>query len=129
MSGRYLLDTNIIIAIFADEVTVKENLLQANEVFIPTIAVGELYYGAQKSAQIQTNMAKIAQLVSHTQILVCDVVTAQKYGDIKNKLRLQGRPLPENDVWIAALALQHQLILVPRDAHFQEVENISTIVW
>lgn len=129
MSGRYLLDTNIIIAIFADEVTVKENLLQANEVFIPTIAVGELYYGAPKSAQIQTNMAKIAQLVSHTQILVCDVVTAQKYGDIKNKLRLKGRPLPENDVWIAALALQHQLILVTRDAHFQEVENISTIVW
>ena len=49
MSGRYLLDTNILIALFADETAVKEKLAQASEVFIPSIAVGELYYGAWKS--------------------------------------------------------------------------------
>lgn len=45
------------------------------------------------------------------------------------KLRLKGRPLPENDVWIAALAMQYALTLVTRDAHFQEVENLQTVAW
>jgi tRNA(fMet)-specific endonuclease VapC len=52
-----------------------------------------------------------------------------RYGDVKNRLRLKGRPLPENDVWIAALALQYGLTLVTRDAHFQEVENLQTVAW
>ncbi|MFM7324349.1 MAG: PIN domain-containing protein, partial [Nodosilinea sp.] len=50
-------------------------------------------------------------------------------GEVKNRLRFKGRPLPENDVWIAAVALQHDLILVTRDAHFQEVENLQTVGW
>lgn len=129
MSGRYLLDTNIIIALFADETIIKNNLAQANEVFIASITIGELYYGARKSGRIQANLIRIEQLVSNITVLVCDSETAQKYGDIKNRLRLKGRPLPENDIWIAALALQHQLILVTRDAHFQEVNNLQTIAW
>lgn len=51
MSGKYLLDTNIIIALFADDIVVKENLIQADEVFIPSIAIGELCYGAKKSGR------------------------------------------------------------------------------
>lgn len=48
MSGRFLLDTNIVIALFADEAIVKSNLVQANEVFVPSIVIGELCYGARK---------------------------------------------------------------------------------
>ncbi|HAO13230.1 MAG TPA: VapC toxin family PIN domain ribonuclease [Planktothrix sp. UBA8407] len=129
MSGRYLLDTNIIIALFADETVIKNNLAQANEVFIASITIGELYYGARKSGRIQANLIRIEQLVSNSTVLVCDSETAQEYGDIKNRLRLKGRPLPENDIWIAALALQHKLILVTRDAHFQEVNNLQTVAW
>lgn len=129
MSGRYLLDTNIIIALFADEAVIKNNLAQANEVFIPSIAIGELCYGARKSGRTQANLARVDELVANSAVLVCDAETAHRYGDIKNKLRLQGRPLPENDIWIAALALQHNLILVTRDAHFQEVENLQTVAW
>lgn len=129
MSGRYLLDTNIIIALFADEVTVKDNLAQANEVFLPSIAIGELCYGARKSGRSQANLARIDELVNNSTVLVCDSETAQRYGDVKNKLRLKGRLLPENDIWIAALALQHDLIVVTRDAHFQEVENLKTVAW
>jgi tRNA(fMet)-specific endonuclease VapC len=58
---------------------------------------------------------------------VCDTETARQHGAVKNKLRLKGRPLPENDVWIAALALQHDLILVTCDAHFQEVESLKAV--
>ena len=129
MSGRYLLDTNIIIALFADEAIVKSKLAQASEVFIPSFAIGELCYGARKSGRVQANLAKVDELIATSTVLVCDAETARQYGKVKNKLRLKGRPLPENDIWIATLALQHDLVLVTRDAHFQEVESLQTIVW
>jgi len=129
MTGRYLLDTNIIIALFADEEIVKDNLAQASEVFIPSIVIGELYYGARKSRRVEKNLARVDELVAGSTVLMCDAETARQYGEVKNKLRLKGRPLPENDVWITALTLQHALILVTRDAHFQEVENLQTVAW
>jgi tRNA(fMet)-specific endonuclease VapC len=129
MSGRYLLDTNIIIALFASESSIVRNLAQADEVFIPSIALGELNYGARKSGRSQENLERIEELISNSTIVGCDADTARQYGDVKNRLRIKGRPLPENDVWISALALQHSLTLVTRDAHFQEVENLKTIVW
>lgn len=129
MSGRYLLDTNIIIALFADEAIVKDNLAQASEVFIPSFVIGELCYGARKSGRVRENLAKIDELVAGSAILVCDAGTARQYGEVKNQLRFKGRPLPENDVWIAAVALQHDLILVTRDTHFQEVESLQTVAW
>jgi tRNA(fMet)-specific endonuclease VapC len=129
MSGKFLLDTNIVIALFADEVTIKSNLTQASEVFIPSIVIGELCYGARKSGRVGANLARINELVGSSTILVCDAETAQQYGEVKNNLRLKGRPLPENDIWIAALSLQHDLILVTRDAHFKEVENLQTVAW
>ncbi len=124
-----MLDTNIIIALFADEAITKNNLAQASEVFIPSFVIGELCYGARKSGRVQANLARVDELVANSTVLGCDAETARQYGEIKNKLRLKGRPLPENDVWIAALAPQYDLILVTRDAHFQEVENLQTVAW
>lgn len=129
MSGRYLLDTNIIIALFASDASVMQSLAQADEVFIPSIALGELHYGARKSGRSQENLGRIEELVTNSTIVECDADTARQYGDVKNRLRLKGRPLPENDIWIAALALQYGLTLVTRDAHFQEVENLQTVAW
>ncbi len=129
MSGSYLLDTNIIIGLFADEEAVKNNFAQADAVFIPSIVAGELNYGARKSARTTKNLERIDELVAESAVLVCDVETAQYYGEVKNKLRLKGRPLPENDIWIAALALQYNLTLVTRDTHFQEIKNLQTVAW
>ena len=129
MSGRYLLDTNIIIALFANEAIVKTNLAQVAEVFIPSIGIGELYYGARKSGRLQENLARVDEFVTNNRVLGCDGETARRYGEVKNKLRLRGHPLPENDIWIASLALQYDLTLATRDAHFQEVENLPVIAW
>ncbi|EDX78768.1 type II toxin-antitoxin system VapC family toxin [Coleofasciculus chthonoplastes] len=129
MSGRYLLDTNIIIALFADNVAVRNKLIQADEVFIPSIAVGELYYGAKKSGRQKDNLERINELIANSTVLGCDTQTARYYGEVKNKLRLKGRPLPENDIWIAALTLQYNLTLATRDRHFQDIENLLTVAW
>ncbi len=107
----------------------RGSFAQAGEVFVPSIVVGELYYGARKSVRTTENLSRIDELVAESAMMVCDAETAQHYGEVKNKLRLKGRPLPENDIWIAALALQHNLTLVTRDAHFQEIENLRVVAW
>jgi tRNA(fMet)-specific endonuclease VapC len=66
MTGRYLLDTNIVIALFADEMTVKDKLAEAENVFVSCIAVGELYFGAQKSTRAKENVARIAEFVANS---------------------------------------------------------------
>ena len=59
----------------------------------------------------------------------CDVSTARHYGKIRELLRAKGRPIPENDIWIAAHAQQYDLTLVSRDAHFSAVEGIRIEAW
>lgn len=129
MSGKYLLDTNIVIALFADDTSVKENLAKAEEVFIPSVVIGELFYGAHKSARAKENLARIDEFASSNIILGCDIDTARVYGGIKDALRVKGHPIPENDIWIAAIAVQHNLTLVSRDGHFNEIENLKVIAW
>ncbi|MCI0553204.1 MAG: type II toxin-antitoxin system VapC family toxin [Anaerolineae bacterium] len=129
MSGKYLLDTNIVIALFADDALVKENLANTEEIFIPSIVIGELFYGVHKSARAKENLARIEDLASSSVILGCDTETARVYGEIKDVLRIKGHPIPENDIWIAAIAVQHNLTLVSRDGHFSEIENLKVIVW
>jgi len=129
MNGRYLLDTNVLIAYFAGEEQVGKAVDTAEEVFLPSIVVGELYYGAGKSSRPSENLARIDALVLTSVVLVCDLETARRYGEIKNALRIKGRPLPENDIWIAALARQHDLTLVTRDTHFEQIDGLNMISW
>lgn len=129
MSGRFLLDTNIVIAIFAKDSGVVDHLAQATEVFVPSIVLGELFYGARKSTQAQANIARIEEFAGDTVVLACDAATGREYGRIKNDLRIKGRPIPENDIWIAAIALQHGLTVVSRDDHFDEVSNLTVTTW
>jgi tRNA(fMet)-specific endonuclease VapC len=129
MNGRFLLDTNVIIAFFAGEARVRRSLDEAEEVFLPSVAIGELYYGARKSGQPDANTARIDALVLTNVVLPCDSETARRYGEIKNVLRVKGRPLPENDIWITALARQYDLTLVTRDTHFEGIEGLNTTAW
>ena len=129
MSGRFLLDTNIVIAIFAGEDTVWDRLTQVDEVYIPSIVLGELYYGARNSGRVAQNVARIDTYAANTVILDCNAATAREYGLIKKELREKGRPLPENDIWIAAIGRQWKLTVATRDAHFSEIDNLQLEVW
>jgi tRNA(fMet)-specific endonuclease VapC len=74
-------------------------------------------------------VARTEEFATANSVLACDLETARHYGRIKDGLRRKGRPLPENDIWIAALARQHDLTLVSRDAHFADVESLPVKVW
>jgi tRNA(fMet)-specific endonuclease VapC len=129
VSGSVLLDTNIVIAILAKDPAVHQRLAKATEVFVPSIVLGELYYGARKSSHVESNLRTVDQFAAANRVLACDSITAQQYGEIKNLLRDKGRPIPENDIWIAATAKQRNLTLVSRDNHFDEVEGLSIERW
>jgi tRNA(fMet)-specific endonuclease VapC len=129
MSGRFLLDTNIVIALWANDASVTSQLAASSEVFVPITVLGELYYGARKSAWSAKNVARIDDFAVRSSILLGDLITAQQYGAIKNALRAKGRPIPENDLWIAAVALQYGLTLVTRDEHFRSIDGLTIMKW
>jgi len=129
MSGRYVLDTNIVIALFAQDATVLSQLAEAEEVSVSSVVLGELYYGARKSAHAASNVQRIDEFAARSAVLLCDVETARQCGRIKDALRAKGRPLPENDIWVAAGAKQHGLTLVSRDSHFGEIGDLDFESW
>lgn len=104
MNGKFLLDTNIVISLFAKDFQIHNRIANAEEVFVPCIAIGELYFGAYKSVRIQENLARIDEFALNNTVLSCNTETARKYGDIKNRLKDKWQPIPENDIWIAAIA-------------------------
>jgi tRNA(fMet)-specific endonuclease VapC len=80
-------------------------LAAADAVFVPVVALGELYYGARKSGRIEQNLERLDEFAAAAMLLDCNQATAQHYGEIKNSLRTKGRPIPENDIWIGAAAM------------------------
>lgn len=129
MSGKYLLDTNIVIALFAKNAHVENRLKKAAEVFIPAVVIGELFFGAFKSGQLKANTARIEEFAANSTVLGCGIETGKEYGHIKNLLLKKGCPIPENDIWIAAIAIEHGLILVSRDEHFKKIDGLKREVW
>ena len=129
MPGSFLLDTNIAVALLAGEDAVRVSLDQGGLIFLSSIVLGELFYGARKSGRAVSNLAKVEELAAKFVVLNCDVSTARHYGEIRDLLRAKGRPIPENDIWIAAHAQQYELTLVTRDAHFSAVEGVTIEMW
>ena len=128
MISNVLLDTNIVIAFFANDPAVLMPL-QKVRFFVPSIVLGELYAGARRSGRPNINLARIDAMIPRDVVLSCDAETAQAYGVIKHGLLAKGRPIPENDIWIAAVAQQYRLTLITRDAHFSAIDSLSIESW
>src|SRR5437762_6538519 len=122
---RALLDTNVIIALFAGEPAILKRIADCTETYISVTALGELYYGAFRSTRQEENLARLHLLAKRNVLLPCVVETATRYGSIRTRLAAKGRPIPENDVWSAAVAVQHDLTLLTRDAHFRALEGLA----
>ncbi len=125
MNGRYLLDTNIIIDLFNGDDVVTKKIINADEIFIPNIVIGELYYGSYGSKKAKSNLKRLEEFILSTTVINTNIETARIYGYIKNELKKNGTPIPENDIWIAALAKQHSLKVLTRDSHFKSIDKMD----
>ena len=129
MSGRYLLDTAVVLALFANDPAVVGPIQAADEIFIPSIVLGELYFGARRSGHVVENVARVYGFAQANSILVCDAEASRWYSVVKEILLQKEVRIPENDVWIAAIALRYGLILVTRASHFAQITNLKTERW
>jgi tRNA(fMet)-specific endonuclease VapC len=128
---RILVDTSVVIAALRGEHVVSRRLVElpAASIFLPVIVLGELQFGARRSSRAEETLRTLEDFAASANTLPCDDATARVDGEVKNNLRRTGRPIPENDVWIAAVALQHGLVLVSRDAHFEYVVRLQLERW
>lgn len=125
MNGKYLLDTNTVIAFLRNDEEIVEKITEQAEVYVPVTVVGELYFGAFKSKKQEENLRKISNLLEDIIVLDNNVQTARIYGEIKNQLKEKGKPIPENDIWIASIAKQYDLTLITNDLHFKEIDDLK----
>ncbi|MGA2570957.1 MAG: type II toxin-antitoxin system VapC family toxin [Terracidiphilus sp.] len=126
---RLALDTNRYTDLCRGEISVIETVEHADEVWLPFIVVGELRAGFAVGSQGARNEAVLRRflLKPGVAILYADEQTTQSYANIYRQLRKQGTPIPTNDMWIAALVLQHSLVLCARDAHFDALPQLIRV--
>lgn len=129
MSRHLILDTVAAIGFLNGNAALLAFGQAEDEISLPIIAVGELYAGAENSGRVAQNIERVREFIAKRQVIFCDLETTQVYGRVIAQLRKKGRPIPQNDAWIAALALQHSLTLLTRDAHFQQVDGLSLQNW
>ena len=77
----------------------------------------------------QAQLALISDFLSIAMVLLPDNATTEHYGELKDELATAGKLIPDNDIWIAALAVQYDLPLATRDAHFGSVTRLKTLAW
>lgn len=128
MSGSYLLDTNIVIAFYGEDPNVLKKIANP-KIYVPSVVIGELWYGAEKSKNKASNQSRILDLIKEVTVLPVTVDTSKHYAVVKNQLREQGKPVPENDIWIAAIAIEYDITLITRDKHFNNISGIKLEVW
>lgn len=130
MSGvDLLLDTNAAIAITKEDSLALARLLAFQAPALSLFTLGELKFGVLKSSFKRESLQAVERLRAAFSLLLPDDRTARYYAEIRLRLRRKGRPIPENDVWIAALALQRQLPLMSQDSHFHEIDALSVLSW
>jgi tRNA(fMet)-specific endonuclease VapC len=125
-----ILDTNAV-SDFADANQRLLNRLQqsAEDIHLPVIVLGEYRYGVKSSRLRAARESWLDELESTAIILAVTSETSRIYADIRHELRVAGQPIPENDLWIAALVRQHGLQLFSNDAHFDHVPGLERISW
>jgi len=123
---RVALDTNRLTDLFQGDAALAERLGLCDEVWIPLVVLAEIKAGFLGGNRRHRNEVLLRKLLSKTTVgvLLPDRETAEHYARLFVQLKRAGAPVPDNDLWIAALALQHDLLLITRDKHFEKIPQL-----
>ena len=124
-----ILDTNGLSAVADGDLTVEPILRETTEIAVPVIVLGEFRYGIRQSRGRARYERWLAESIPSYRVLTVDEETAERYAEIRDELKHRGRPIPANDLWIAALTRQHALPLLSRDQHFDSIPGLKRIGW
>jgi len=124
-----ILDTNGLSAMADGDPLLEPILARASELALPVVVLGEYRYGIAQSRNRIRYEKWLKELISNCRVLNVDDATAGEYAILRGELKRGGRPIPANDVWIAALARQHSMPVISRDEHFDSVPKLKRIAW
>ncbi len=124
-----ILDTNALSAFVDGEPEVGAILRSQHRVAIPVIVLGEFRYGIMASRHRKTYEQWLETHLRHFDLLAITAETVVPYASLRATLKRLGRPIPANDAWIAALAMQHSLPILSRDQHFDALPDVRRISW
>ena len=128
-----ILDTNICVRFLRGDESVVRRLLDADEnddLRIPAMVEGELFYGVEKSEQRDENREKVKALLAFLPVCHADDETMEKFGELKAKAEAAGRRVDDADVIIAATAMRHGALLVTGNTrHFSRFDGLEIEDW
>ncbi len=124
MNGK-LVDTNVIIRFFKGQTELFSLFDDMENLYVSSISVGELMYGAELSKKSDFNRDNYFCFCEQMKVLYPDLEVAKSYGKIKAALKAKGKPIPENDIWIAATCHAADLTLITADSDFDFIDEIS----
>lgn len=122
------LDTSVAIDVLAGR---AESLTARaiTEFLLPVPVIGELRYGALNSRKPDENLAEVERLVARCRVMDITLATAAVYARLRLQLKTKGKPIPENDLWIAASCVEHDVQLAAVDGHFDAIDDLQRFVW
>jgi len=126
---RTCIDTNIYSAFKKGNPEVIELLENTDEIYIPSIVLGELYAGFRMGSRLKENIKELKEFIGQPGIYIIDIneSIAERYGSLIKILRANGTPIPTNDIWIAAAALENGARIATFDTHFHLVPGLMVI--
>jgi tRNA(fMet)-specific endonuclease VapC len=126
---RILLDTNAYSALRRGHPAVAERVRRAQRLFLSVVVIGELQYGFRHGSRAQENLRDLEAFLDHpfVQALPVTLTTADRFGRLAAALRRKGQPIPSNDLWIAAQAMEAGAELLTFDRHFQAIEGLALV--
>jgi tRNA(fMet)-specific endonuclease VapC len=124
-----ILDTNAVSALLEGDRALEAVLAPEPRHEIPVIVIGEYRYGLARSRRRRTLLPLFDELIRESNVLSVGLETAAAYAVVREALRKRGTPIPENDIWISALAIEHGLDIVSRDTDFDRVAGLNRRAW
>lgn len=126
---KLAIDTNAYRLMMDGEANAVRLARTAERLLMPVPVIAELRFGFLNGTKGRENEAHLVRFLdrARVEVLCCDEETAVRYAELKLQLKSQGTPIPLNDVWIAALVLQHQATLFTRDSDFERIPQLPRV--
>jgi len=124
----YLLDTNIIIGFLKNDPIIVNHCNKLNKINLSVISVGEMLYGVENSRRKNDNHTLYLSFFNSCVVYPVNNFTAREYASLRYRLKASGKPIPENDLWIAATANAMNFTLITRDKHLLGIKEFADVI-
>jgi len=131
MEIKLILDTSAYAGFKRNIIDVVNMITQADQLLFSPVVLGELLFGFRNGSKFRENMSDLHAFLSHESVALAEIgkITADRFSRVATQLKRQGTPIPTNDIWIAAQAMEHGAELVTMDRHFEKIPGLVLTIF